>query len=133
MLFFFLMIRRPPISTLTDTLFPYTTLFRSRRLGRRRSGRARADLERCRSEHLPGKDRTASRRARLGGVRFRPRRRRVLHQVAGEPAFLARDHPISHYAARRVAARRPVIRPAPRGVLQYGQEPEERRVGTEGV
>src|SRR3546814_14882731 len=28
-LFFFLMIRRPPISTLTDTLFPYTTLFRS--------------------------------------------------------------------------------------------------------
>src|SRR3546814_17980106 len=28
-LFFFLMIRRPPRSTLTDTLFPYTTLFRS--------------------------------------------------------------------------------------------------------
>src|SRR3546814_14793859 len=27
---FFLMIRRPPRSTLTDTLFPYTTLFRSR-------------------------------------------------------------------------------------------------------
>src|SRR3546814_10329077 len=31
--FFFLMIRRPPRSTRTDTLFPYTTLFRS---GRRR-------------------------------------------------------------------------------------------------
>src|SRR5256886_9266450 len=30
--FFFLMIRRPPRST----LFPYTTLFRSRRLGHRR-------------------------------------------------------------------------------------------------
>src|SRR3546814_12111514 len=27
--FFFLMIRRPPRSTRTDTLFPYTTLFRS--------------------------------------------------------------------------------------------------------
>src|SRR3546814_18038643 len=27
--FFFLMIRLPPKSTLTDTLFPYTTLFRS--------------------------------------------------------------------------------------------------------
>src|SRR3546814_1822822 len=27
----FLMIRRPPRSTRTDTLFPYTTLFRSRR------------------------------------------------------------------------------------------------------
>src|SRR3546814_10062695 len=35
--FFFLMIRRPPRSTLTDTLFPYTTLFRS--AAARRSGR----------------------------------------------------------------------------------------------
>src|SRR3546814_11353995 len=31
LLFFFLMIRRPPRSTRTDTLFPYTTLFRSRK------------------------------------------------------------------------------------------------------
>src|SRR3546814_20808377 len=29
--FFFLIIRRPPRSTRTDTLFPYTTLFRSDR------------------------------------------------------------------------------------------------------
>src|SRR3546814_16891525 len=29
-MFFFVMIRRPPRSTRTDTLFPYTTLFRSR-------------------------------------------------------------------------------------------------------
>src|SRR3546814_19019394 len=29
MLFVFLMIQRPPRSTRTDTLFPYTTLFRS--------------------------------------------------------------------------------------------------------
>src|SRR3546814_18428272 len=28
-MYFFLMIRRPPRSTRTDTLFPYTTLFRS--------------------------------------------------------------------------------------------------------
>src|SRR3546814_13130126 len=28
-MFFFLMVRRPPRSTRTDTLFPYTTLFRS--------------------------------------------------------------------------------------------------------
>src|SRR3546814_9415235 len=33
--FFFLMIRRPPRSTRTDTLFPYTTLFRSARCGDR--------------------------------------------------------------------------------------------------
>src|SRR3546814_11035958 len=32
--FFFLMIRRPPRSTRTDTLFPYTTLFRSLRAPR---------------------------------------------------------------------------------------------------
>src|SRR3546814_12633005 len=32
--FFFLMIRRPPRSTRTDTLFPYTTLFRSVEDGR---------------------------------------------------------------------------------------------------
>src|SRR3546814_14164944 len=31
--FFFLMIRRPPRSTRTDTLFPYTTLFRSTAYG----------------------------------------------------------------------------------------------------
>src|SRR3546814_14621812 len=34
--FFFLMIRRPPSSTRTDTLFPYTTLFRSSRQARPR-------------------------------------------------------------------------------------------------
>src|SRR3546814_3922136 len=36
--FFFLMIRRPPRSTRTDTLFPYTTLFRSARSVRRHGG-----------------------------------------------------------------------------------------------
>src|SRR3546814_7537149 len=37
---FFLMIRRPPRSTRTDTLFPYTTLFRSQpdRPGRQPAG-----------------------------------------------------------------------------------------------
>src|SRR3546814_11110139 len=40
-LFFFLMIRRPPRSTRTDTLFPYTTLFRSHRSFRARQGPVR--------------------------------------------------------------------------------------------
>src|SRR3546814_14727334 len=40
--FFFLMIRRPPRSTRTDTLFPYTTLFRSVR-GRSPGLSGRAD------------------------------------------------------------------------------------------
>src|SRR3546814_6806051 len=39
---FFLMIRRPPRSTRTDTLFPYTTLFRS---GPRLAPCRRADLK----------------------------------------------------------------------------------------
>src|SRR3546814_643999 len=39
--FFFLMIRRPPRSTRTYTLFPYTTLFRSRRRRARASTQAR--------------------------------------------------------------------------------------------
>src|SRR3546814_7858461 len=61
---FFLMIRRPPSSTRTDTLFPYTTLFRSlpHRLpaaGRRRLAdpRARTGIRRARR----GRNRTRSR------------------------------------------------------------------------
>src|SRR3546814_965971 len=34
LILFFLMVRRPPRSTRTDTLYPYTTLFRSPRLER---------------------------------------------------------------------------------------------------
>src|SRR3546814_9130844 len=40
LVFFFVMIRRPPRSTRTDTLFPYTTLFRSADRGAR-AGRSR--------------------------------------------------------------------------------------------
>src|SRR3546814_18015689 len=47
-LFFFLMIRRPPRSTRTDTLFPYTTLFRSD--GRLRQAEAQGHL---REAHRP--------------------------------------------------------------------------------
>src|SRR3546814_12618716 len=45
--FFFLMIRRPPRSTRTDTLFPYTTLFRSDEV-ERDVGKAEVDLDRRR-------------------------------------------------------------------------------------
>src|SRR3546814_11664894 len=37
-LVFFLMIRRPPRSTRTDTLFPYTTLFRSSKVSQLGTG-----------------------------------------------------------------------------------------------
>src|SRR3546814_15923388 len=42
LLIFFLMIRRPPRSTRTDTLFPYTTLFRSSRTRSPPSGQGAA-------------------------------------------------------------------------------------------
>src|SRR3546814_18561885 len=42
MYIFFLMIRRPPRSTRTDTLFPYTTLFRSIAKGLRQADVATA-------------------------------------------------------------------------------------------
>src|SRR3546814_19395581 len=48
MLIFFLMIRRPPRSTRTDTLFPYTALFRSRLLvGARAQWRATPPAGQC--------------------------------------------------------------------------------------
>src|SRR3546814_2638148 len=43
-MFFFLMIRRPPRSTRTDTLFPYTTLFRSQHRHFLTIARAAADV-----------------------------------------------------------------------------------------
>src|SRR3546814_20076089 len=45
------MILRPPRSTRTDTLFPYTTLFRSRQV-EKRSDRAACRLARPQFEHL---------------------------------------------------------------------------------
>src|SRR3546814_1443639 len=62
--FFFLMIRRPPRSTRTDTLFPYTTLFRSRVRGRRKPGRV----------HLPPDRAPVANAAAPPGAAFRRRR-----------------------------------------------------------
>src|SRR3546814_9399961 len=71
--FFFLMIRRPPRSTRTDTLFPYTTLFRSRSWSwsLRRSDRCKA----CR--------RSARRRCRGTGSGCHARARPVRRSRAG--------------------------------------------------
>src|SRR3546814_18054296 len=73
-IFFFLMIRRPPRSTRTDTLFPYTTLFRSRTaLGADRA----ADADAVGQE--PGVDRGYPRKYQSsyrGAGRSRPGNRR---------------------------------------------------------
>src|SRR3546814_14751365 len=42
--FFFLMIRRPPRSTRTDTLFPYTTLFQAALVGRAAGGEGMGEV-----------------------------------------------------------------------------------------
>src|SRR3546814_3888904 len=102
-MFFFYNIRRPPGSTLTDTLFPYTTLFRSRLQPLPAAGRPpRAEAQRERRgpdvlllrllHRLPG----APRRQR--GARGRlaagpPRRRRLPgdEHHAGQPAALLRQ------------------------------------------
>src|SRR3546814_9628562 len=63
LLFFFLMIRRPPRSTRTDTLFPYTTLFRSpgwRTATPAPASTRRATCTRCRSFPGTGPPTTAS-------------------------------------------------------------------------
>src|SRR3546814_1255159 len=53
---FFLMIRRPPRSTRTDTLFPYTTLFRS--------------LRGCHAIEMVRRDDPAARRLALDHTRY---------------------------------------------------------------
>src|SRR3546814_16150750 len=68
--FFFLMIRRPPRSTRTDTLVPYTTLFRSRN-----HARAEKDGPRCRGrDHRPHHPQTGRGRAALDAAMARQRR-----------------------------------------------------------
>src|SRR3546814_17898199 len=64
---FFFMYRRPPRSTRTDTLFPYTTLFRSA------EGRCRFDALRVLRV--------------LCGKFFQPRRRDVLWPPSARPKF----------------------------------------------
>src|SRR3546814_1273405 len=73
-LFFFLMIRRPPRSTRTDTLFPYTTLFRSA---------ARDARDRVAGEHLPAE-------APDGAVQGLQELQRV--HVAIAPAVRSEEH-----------------------------------------
>src|SRR3546814_1742860 len=69
--FFFLMIRRPPRSTRTDTLFPYTTLFRSPVRRDRGANRIQA---RGHHRRRPAPRRSANRR-RAGSRRARGRGR----------------------------------------------------------
>src|SRR3546814_5900916 len=74
-LFFFLMILRPPRSTRTDTLFPYTTLFRSFPV----SGTGLPGVRKCgdRGARQQQKDRPGE----FAGIHAAPRRE-ILHRIA---------------------------------------------------
>src|SRR3546814_5432460 len=93
------MIRRPPRSTRTDTLFPYTTLFRSRRQGASaENGTAPAGLE----------WRTGSRLRRCAGLRNLPR------PFSSAYATPARHRPTAHFRTFKPDTRRPLARLTPR-------------------
>src|SRR3546814_5878489 len=102
------MIRRPPRSTRTDTLFPYTTLFRSAALvdhlpqsalsglsvlatltrpgdPKRGGGRGRAAIPRLFSMAWPPGD--IARRQRRRGKRRKPFRRSLTALAAPKPSF----------------------------------------------
>src|SRR3546814_18204578 len=101
-LFFFLMIRRPPRSTRTDTLFPYTTLFRSRQA-------------RSRARHPPARGCSGERR----GDRGRRRRRR--------PRPLSRSRRRAREARRHVGPRSRAVRG--RSWPHHGLRPQDRLGG----
>src|SRR3546814_18320507 len=103
------MMRRPPRSTRTDTLFPYTTLFRSTRLWRHLVA-SLSDDQRARIAALFD-DGDTSTFAALDALRTVPSKRM--------PTELFR------HLDRLDAVRAFTLRPAPRS--------EERRVGKEGV
>src|SRR3546814_18026037 len=105
---FFLSIRRPPRSTRTDTLFPYTTLFRAHAAVPRRADTGRVRSAR-RARHRTG---FAANRVRQWPGRGRPRR-------AGDQGE----------AGERGAWRLPLPREYPPPSLRS----EERRVGKECV
>src|SRR3546814_20289904 len=114
--FFFLMIRRPPRSTRTDTLFPYTTLFRSR-------GDAWSGL--CWRGGLPGR-----RCYRPGSGALRHGRRLSGGGTAPCRLVAGVEHPriLCDLRRDRVPPRRHPLRARLRG-----DRSEERRVGKEGV
>src|SRR3546814_14571470 len=108
------MIRRPPRSTRTDTLFPYTTLFRSGEAAPAGGERRREEVAGARhaGDHRALEGSRPDARASLGGrgrrLRARPRGG-SLQGLPGAPAHVER------LRLRRPAAAQPDALPDPAG------------------
>src|SRR3546814_16144113 len=119
---FCLMIRRPPISTRTDTLFPYTTLFRS----------SKPVLQKSANFLRGGKCIIAV------GCGFTPALKRITSDI-GWPTMVANrciaqftpDVPIVEQVEMQCPSDRAKFFGRP--LEKNGQRSEERRVGKEGI
>src|SRR3546814_9274225 len=110
---FFLMIRRPPRSTRTDTLFPYTTLFRSRALANPQSripnpGLMQLTLERPDYDFfLRGAD----------GASALVNERKLERSFVISPRALVEDWPVADVAAMAPADLQPLFELEPELIL----------------
>src|SRR3546814_3565831 len=134
------MIRRPPRSTRTDTLFPYTTLFRSAR------HHVAAPAERTESALNPRPRRAIK---PVGGIlkdclqpfaKPRQRTQQVIQRFGSRLRSLHQcTIQFSHFGFKAVARigavlRVPSVNRSPRGGEHgFNRRSEEQRVGTEGV
>src|SRR3546814_2365228 len=99
---FSLMIRRPPRSTRTDTLFPYTTLFRSARELDHHVAAARAAFDGLEASRADEEARAEfGKGLRVGGDVFLVGLR-VLHVDARDPVSLGHDVSFARYGSSTV-------------------------------
>src|SRR3546814_14140356 len=123
------MIRRPPRSTRTDTLFPYTTLFRSQRAGPEQQHRQRAPDLAFEMEHAM-RAIVQTRRERAVDM---PRLPAFVAEITDQRgAALEAQAPMTA-TPRTARARLPGATPPRAGgeIPCCPERPEERRVGKE--
>src|SRR3546814_17192124 len=124
------MIRRPPRSTRTDTLFPYTTLFRSFSSSATRfsssSTRAGVASIRCQTAHCRNAATTLSRNAMTNSS----------HADKGMTHFPPNERQVGISRVTLTADAAPLLGEllALRALVQVGERPrsDERRVGKKG-
>src|SRR3546814_17505380 len=106
------MIRRPPRSTRTDTLFPYTTLFRSDRGRPDTSGHDEAD-DRIADHGVDARPAQCRRADGNSGYRAR--------HAEDRPIPVAHHRPLSPARARRLHMPRCAAQSAENGRASYGE------------